>query len=97
MEYCLYLCNLEGLVISVLYHFHIGLDKLRYLTLLSCLAVITEKVKIGQIVLCNSYRNTSLSAKILSTPDIISNSRLELGIGAGWYEQEYLSYGYDFR
>jgi F420-dependent oxidoreductase-like protein len=65
-------------------------------TLLSSLAVITEKVKIGQIVVCNSYRSPSLLAKMLSTLDIISNGRLELGIGAGWYEQEYLSYGYDF-
>ena len=65
-------------------------------TLLSSLAVITKKVKIGQIVVCNSYRNPSLLAKMLSTLDIISNGRLELGIGAGWYEQEYLSYGYEF-
>src|ERR687887_1317772 len=65
-------------------------------TLLSSLAVITEKVKIGQIVVCNSYRNPSLLAKMLSTLDIISSGRVELGIGAGWYEQEYLAYGYDF-
>jgi F420-dependent oxidoreductase-like protein len=65
-------------------------------TLLSSLAAITQKVKIGQIVVCNSYRNPSLLAKMLSTLDIISNGRSELGIGAGWYEQEYLSYGYDF-
>jgi F420-dependent oxidoreductase-like protein len=65
-------------------------------TLLSALAVITEKVKIGQIVVCSSYRNPSLLAKMLSTLDIISNGRVELGIGAGWYEQEYLAYGYDF-
>ena len=65
-------------------------------TLLSALAVITEKVKIGQIVACSSYRNPSLLAKMLSTLDIISNGRVELGIGAGWYEQEYLAYGYDF-
>ena len=60
------------------------------------LAAITEKIKIGQIVVCNSYRNPLLLAKMLSTLDIISNGRIELGIGAGWYEQEYLSYGYDF-
>jgi F420-dependent oxidoreductase-like protein len=65
-------------------------------TLLSALAVITEKVKIGQIVVCSSYRNPSLLAKMLSTLDIISNGRVELGKGAGWYEQEYLAYGYDF-
>jgi F420-dependent oxidoreductase-like protein len=66
-------------------------------TLLSATAAITEKIKIGQIVVCNSYRNPSLLAKMLSTLDIISNGRVELGIGAGWYEQEYLAYGYDFQ
>jgi F420-dependent oxidoreductase-like protein len=66
-------------------------------TLLSATAAITKKVKIGQIVVCNSYRNPSLLAKMLSTLDIISNGRVELGIGAGWYEQEYLAYGYDFQ
>ena len=65
-------------------------------TLLSCTAAITNKIKIGQIVACNSYRNPSLLAKMLSTLDVISNGRIELGIGAGWYEQEYIAYGYDF-
>jgi alkanesulfonate monooxygenase SsuD/methylene tetrahydromethanopterin reductase-like flavin-dependent oxidoreductase (luciferase family) len=65
-------------------------------TLLSSLASITQKVNIGQIVVCNSYRNPSLLAKMLSTLDVISNGRVELGIGAGWYEQEYVAYGYDF-
>jgi F420-dependent oxidoreductase-like protein len=65
-------------------------------TLLSSLAAITKKVKIGQTVVCNSYRNPSLLAKMLSTLDIISNGRVELGIGAGWYEQEYVAYGYNF-
>ena len=45
---------------------------------------------------CDSYRNPSLSAKMLSTLDIISNGRMELGIGAGWYEREYTTYGYAF-
>jgi alkanesulfonate monooxygenase SsuD/methylene tetrahydromethanopterin reductase-like flavin-dependent oxidoreductase (luciferase family) len=66
------------------------------ITLLSALASITSQVKIGQIVLCNSYRSPSLLAKMLSTLDIISNGRLELGIGAGWYEQEFKSYGYHY-
>jgi len=65
-------------------------------TLLSSLAAITERIKIGQILTCNSYRNPSLMAKVLSTLDIISNGRVELGIGAGWYEQEYTAYGFDF-
>ena len=65
-------------------------------TLLSSLAAINQKVKIGQIVVCNSYRNPALLAKMSSSLDIISNGRVELGIGAGWYEQEYVAYGYNF-
>jgi alkanesulfonate monooxygenase SsuD/methylene tetrahydromethanopterin reductase-like flavin-dependent oxidoreductase (luciferase family) len=65
-------------------------------TLLSSIAAITTKVKLGQVVTCNSYRNPALLAKILSTLDVISNGRIELGIGAGWYEEEYRQYGYDF-
>src|SRR5918996_1144409 len=65
-------------------------------TLLSSIAAITNKIKIGQIVACNSYRNPSLLAKMLSTLDVISNGRVELGIGAGWHKEEYIQYGYDF-
>jgi len=65
-------------------------------TLLSATATITKKIKIGQIVTCNSYRNPALLAKMVSTLDVINNGRMELGIGAGWYEKEYLAYGYDF-
>jgi F420-dependent oxidoreductase-like protein len=65
-------------------------------TLLSSLTAITKRIKIGQIVTCNSYRNPSLLAKITSTLDVISNGRSELGIGAGWYGREYEAYGYDF-
>jgi F420-dependent oxidoreductase-like protein len=65
-------------------------------TLLSAIAAITSKVKLGQVVTCNSYRNPALLAKILSTLDVISNGRVELGIGAGWHEEEYRQYGYDF-
>lgn len=65
-------------------------------TLLSAIAATTDKIKIGQIVACNSYRNPALLAKMLSTLDVISNGRAELGIGAGWYEQEYIAYGFDF-
>jgi F420-dependent oxidoreductase-like protein len=64
-------------------------------TLLSATATLTKKIKIGQIVTCNSYRNPALLAKMVSTLDVISNGRMELGIGAGWYEKEYFAYGYD--
>lgn len=66
-------------------------------TLLSAIASVTKKLRIGQVVTCNSYRHPSLLAKITSTLDAISNGRLEFGIGAGWFQQEYLAYGYKFE
>ena len=66
------------------------------LTLLTSVTAVTKRIKIGQIVTCNSYRNPPLLAKIISTLDVISNGRTELGIGAGWYGREYEAYGYDF-
>ena len=65
-------------------------------TLLSAIAAITTKLRVGQVVTCNSYRSPSLLAKMSSTLDAISNGRLEFGIGAGWFEHEYKSYGYQF-
>lgn len=65
-------------------------------TLLSAIAAITTKLRVGQVVTCNSYRLPSLLAKMSSTLDAISNGRLEFGIGAGWFEYEYSSYGFQF-
>ena len=65
--------------------------------LLTTLAALTKRIKIGQIVTCNSYRNPSLLAKMVSTLDVISNARVELGIGAGWYEHEYIRTGMIFH
>ena len=79
-------------------HYKDDIEKniLECFTLLSAIAAITTKIKIGQIVTCNSYRNPALLSKMISTLDIISKGRTELGIGAGWYEDEYIAYGYDF-
>ncbi|MEM2919762.1 MAG: TIGR03560 family F420-dependent LLM class oxidoreductase [Candidatus Nitrosocaldus sp.] len=74
----------------------IGRPMLECWTLLSSIAGVTSKARIGQVVTCNSYRNPALLAKMASTLDYISNGRLEFGIGAGWYEEEYISYGYKF-
>ena len=64
--------------------------------LLSALSGYIKKLKIGQIVTCNSYRNPALLAKMVATLDVITNGRAELGIGAGWYEEEYKTYGYHY-
>src|SRR2546423_6114677 len=65
-------------------------------TSLSALAALTSRVRIGQIVTCAAYRNPALVAKMVSTLDTISNGRAELGIGAGWKQEEWEAYGYDF-
>lgn len=65
-------------------------------TLLSAIAAVTSRLRIGQVVTCNSYRSPALLAKMSSTLDALSNGRLEFGIGAGWFEHEYKSYGYKF-
>ncbi|GCE02714.1 LLM class F420-dependent oxidoreductase [Dictyobacter aurantiacus] len=62
----------------------------------AALARDTKRVRIGQIVTCNSYRNPALLAKMASTVDVLSHGRLDFGIGAGWYEHEYRAYGYEY-
>jgi F420-dependent oxidoreductase-like protein len=65
-------------------------------TSLSALAALTERVRLGQIVVCNGFRNPALTAKMAATLDTISGGRFELGIGAGWKKDEWLAYGYGF-
>jgi F420-dependent oxidoreductase-like protein len=65
-------------------------------TSLSALAMATTRVRIGHLVICTGYRNPALTAKMISTMDVISNGRMELGIGAGWKRDEWLAYGYGF-
>jgi F420-dependent oxidoreductase-like protein len=65
-------------------------------TSLSALAALTERVRLGQIVICNGFRNPALTAKMAATVDVISGGRFELGIGAGWKRDEWLAYGYGF-
>jgi F420-dependent oxidoreductase-like protein len=62
----------------------------------AALARDTKRVRIGQMVTCNGYRNPALLAKMASTVDVLSHGRLDFGIGAGWYEQEFLAYGYNY-
>ncbi|HEY7598625.1 MAG TPA: LLM class flavin-dependent oxidoreductase, partial [Candidatus Limnocylindrales bacterium] len=65
-------------------------------TSLAALAAQTRRVRIGHVVLCAAYRNAALTAKMISTLDVISDGRAELGIGAGWKRDEWLAYGYGF-
>lgn len=62
----------------------------------AALARETQRVRIGQMVTCNGYRNPALLAKMASTVDVLSHGRLNFGIGAGWYEHEYNAYGYTY-
>ncbi len=62
----------------------------------AALARDTKRVRIGQLVTCNNYRNPALLAKMASTVDVLSHGRLDFGIGAGWKGDEYYAYGYDF-
>ncbi|MGH2474642.1 MAG: TIGR03560 family F420-dependent LLM class oxidoreductase [Candidatus Limnocylindrales bacterium] len=65
-------------------------------TSLSALAALTERVRLGHIVICTAFRNPALTAKMISTMDSISGGRMELGIGAGWKRDEWRAYGYGF-
>jgi F420-dependent oxidoreductase-like protein len=63
---------------------------------LSALAVETARVRLGHLVLCSGYRNPALVAKMIATLDVVSGGRAELGLGAGWKEDEYTAYGWGF-
>jgi F420-dependent oxidoreductase-like protein len=65
-------------------------------TTIAALSQVTSRVRLGQMVGCNSYRQPSVLAKITATVDVISGGRLDWGIGAGWYENEYKGYGFEF-
>jgi F420-dependent oxidoreductase-like protein len=65
-------------------------------TTLSALATVTDRARIGHMVVCTGFRNPAYTAKLASTLDVISAGRFELGIGAGWKEDEWLAYGYGF-
>jgi F420-dependent oxidoreductase-like protein len=66
-------------------------------TTLAALSQVTSKARIGHLVNGNTYRHPSLVAKSAATLDIVSNGRLNLGLGAGWFEQEHHSLGFDFK
>ena len=65
-------------------------------SLMAALSQVTSEVRIGQMCTCNSYRNPAYLTKVASSIDAMSGGRLEFAIGAGWYDQEYKAYGYEY-
>lgn len=88
-------------------HFFASLDRygggdtpygsLEPLSTLAGLAALTERVRLGTLVLSAGFRHPAIVAKSAAAIDAISNGRLELGVGAGWFEREYEAFGYPFE
>lgn len=65
-------------------------------TTLAAVAATTEKIRLGSLVACNDLRSPALLAKMVATLDALSKGRIEVGIGAGWFEPEYQAAGIPF-
>ncbi|MGF1647176.1 MAG: LLM class F420-dependent oxidoreductase [Kineosporiaceae bacterium] len=65
-------------------------------SLMAAFAASTSRVRLGQMCTCMGYRNPAHLAKVAATVDVVSGGRVEMGIGAGWYEHEWRAYGYGF-
>lgn len=65
-------------------------------TTLGYLAAHTERLRLGTMVTCVTYRNVAQLAKIVATLDVVSGGRAWCGLGLGWFEREHRAYGYDF-
>ncbi|MCW4019133.1 MAG: TIGR03560 family F420-dependent LLM class oxidoreductase [Candidatus Bathyarchaeota archaeon] len=65
-------------------------------TTLSALAAVTIRIRLGTMVTCSGFRNPALLAKMAATVDVISNGRLELGVGAGVQKEEHQAFGFTF-
>src|SRR5207247_11241910 len=81
----------------IVYHLQFGdTDLLEGFTALTYMAALHPRLKFGHSVLCQSFRNPALLAKMGATLQFMSGGRYVLGMGAGWNEEEYRAYGYDF-
>ncbi|MEA2460370.1 MAG: hypothetical protein QOH90_547, partial [Actinomycetota bacterium] len=65
-------------------------------TTMAALAGATSRVRVGSLTLCNDFRNPALLAKMIATLDVLSDGRVDVGLGAGWYEPEYAAAGIPF-
>jgi F420-dependent oxidoreductase-like protein len=65
-------------------------------TLLSAASQWTNRVELGQLVMCVAFRNPALLAKMTASLDVLSGGRVVLGLGAGWHQPEFAGYGYPF-
>lgn len=65
-------------------------------SLMNAFAAASSRVRLGQMCTCMAYRNPAYLAKVATTADVVSGGRVEMGIGAGWYEHEWRAYGYGF-
>ena len=72
------------------------LGSLEPLTTLAALAPLTERVRLGSLVLSAPFRHPSILAKSATAIDVLSGGRLDLGLGAGWYEDEFRAFGYEY-
>jgi probable F420-dependent oxidoreductase len=72
------------------------LGSLEALTAIAGVAAVTERVRLGSLVLCAPFRHPAILAKMATTIDAISGGRLDLGLGAGWLREEFSAFGYEF-
>ena len=73
-----------------------GVNDIESFTALAYFAALHPQLKFGHTVICQSFRNPALVAKMVATLQFLSGGRFQFGIGAGWDEKEYRAYGYDF-
>ena len=67
------------------------------LATLAGIAAVTDRVRLGTLVLCAAFRHPALLAKAATSIDLLSGGRFDLGLGAGWMEEEFEAFGYRFR